>query len=202
MGVDVARVKTEVGQRRPEPGRLLFVGRLVDKKGVDVLLRALALLPDPVHLVIVGDGPLRRDLDELATSLGVAGRAEFLGKQTRQEVMAQFARAAVVVLPSQVGGGGDQDGVPVVLAEAIAAGVPVVASRLGGIAEHLADGTTAWLAAPGVPESLAGALKAALDDPAHAAAVSGAATESALPQLSVGHTADVYLDLLARGSHP
>lgn len=201
MGVDVPRVRAEVGVRRPEPGRILFVGRLVEKKGVDVLLQALAELPR-ASVVVAGGGPLQPGLEDLARGLGVAERVDFLGGVPRKEVMRQFSRASVVVLPSQVGAGGDQDGVPVVLAEAVAAGVPVVASRLGGLAEHLTDGETAWLAEPGSAPSLTSALRRVLDDPERAAAVVDAASEIVLPRLSIEHTADAYvrhLSLWARG---
>ena len=76
MGVDVDRISGEVGERAPEKGRFLFVGRLVEKKGLDVLLRALAEVPDG-QLVVVGDGPMRGKLEDLGRELGLAGRAVF-----------------------------------------------------------------------------------------------------------------------------
>jgi glycosyltransferase involved in cell wall biosynthesis len=112
--------------------------------------------------------------------------------------MRQLARASVMALPSQIGAGGDQDGVPVVLAEAVAAGVPVVASRLGGLAEQLDDGKTAWLADPGSAASLADALRRTLEDPQHASAIARAARDIVLPRLSVEHTAEAYLEHLSR----
>jgi colanic acid/amylovoran biosynthesis glycosyltransferase len=199
MGVDVARIRSEVGDRRPEPGRVLFVGRLVEKKGVDVLLRATARLPNAL-VVIAGGGPLKSELKHLADQLGVLRRAEFLGPVPRSEVMRQLARASVMALPSQVGAGGDQDGVPVVLAEAIAAGVPVVASALGGLAEYLSDGKTGRLVPPGSVTELAAALASVLDDPGIARGFADAAGMEVLPALTVEHTADVYLTELRSAS--
>lgn len=199
MGVDVARIAAEVGPRSPEPGRVLFVGRLVEKKGVDVLLRALARVPE-AGAVVVGDGPSRSALEALAAELGLGGRARFLGQRDRAGVMAELARAALVALPSQVGAGGDQDGTPVVLGEAMAAGVPVVASDLGGLAEHVADGTSGWLVAPGSVDELAGALRAAVADPAGAerrAAAARAALSGALDLDSVARRYRAVLEAAA-----
>lgn len=196
MGVDVERIRTEVGPRQPIPGRVLFVGRLVDKKGADVLLRAAAELPT-ADVVIAGGGPLEADLRALAADLAISDRVTMLGSVPRAAVMAELSRAAVLAMPSQVGAGGDQDGVPVVLGEALAAGVPVVASRLGGLGEYLHDGATARLVSPGSPTELAAALAELIDDPEAAAALAARATGDVLPQLSLERTARSYADLLA-----
>src|SRR6266567_4791518 len=98
MGVDIARIAGEVGPRRPERGRVLFVGRLVEKKGVDVLLRAAARVP-AAFVAIVGDGPSRRALEALAAELRITDRVEFLGARPRQGVMDEMARAALVAVP-------------------------------------------------------------------------------------------------------
>ena len=158
MGVDVASIRAEVGPRRPEAGRILFVGRLVEKKGVDVLCAAVAKVPG-VHLVVAGGGPLRSQLLEQAEALGHRrpDRASS-GRAARAEVMAELARAAVVAIPSRVGADGDADGVPVVLGEAMAAGVPVVVSRQGGLAEHVTDGVNGLLTEPGSVDELAATL--------------------------------------------
>ena len=127
--------------------------------------------------MIAGDGPIGDDLRSQAHSLGIAGRVEFLGQCTRREVMAQLARAAVVALPSQVGAGGDQDGVPVVLGEAMAAGVPVVVSELGGLAEHVLDGTTGRLVPAGSVVELAEALEELISKPEHGAELAANAAQ-------------------------
>jgi glycosyltransferase involved in cell wall biosynthesis len=195
MGVDMARIRREVGQRHPEPGRILFVGRLVDKKGVDVLLHALAALPH-ARLAVVGDGPCQDELKSLSASLGLDDRVEFLGKSPREEVMRQFARAAVIALPSHVGAGGDQDGVPVVLAEAVAAGVPVVASALGGLGDYVRDGDTGRSVPPGDATALAAALGDLLDDPARAAALAERAAAQLSETLGIDRIADDYIACL------
>jgi glycosyltransferase involved in cell wall biosynthesis len=176
MGVDVRRIRAEVGERRPEPGRVLLIGRLVEKKGANVLLDAAVQVPE-ARVVIAGDGPLFGELTRQAQHLGIADRVEFLGQCPRAEVMNQLARAAVVALPSQIGAGGDQDGVPVVLGEAMAAGVPLVASDLGGLGEHVVDGVTGLLVAPGSPIELADALRRLIDKPDYAATLAATARE-------------------------
>jgi glycosyltransferase involved in cell wall biosynthesis len=196
MGVDVRRIRREVGERAPEAGRVLLIGRLVQKKGVDMLLDAAALVPD-AHVVIAGDGPIAADLVRQADRLGITERVEFLGRCSRAQVMAQLARAAVVALPSQVGAGGDQDGVPVVLGEAMAAGVPVVASALGGLAEHVVDGKTGRLVTPGSVAELAEALDELLADPARAAELADNASTHLAGSLDLLHVGRRYRDALA-----
>lgn len=196
MGVDFARVRGEVGERRAEPGRVLLIGRLVDKKGVNVLLDAAANV-GAARIVIAGDGPLGRDLHRQARRLGITDRIEFLGKCTRQQVMDQLARAAVVAIPSQVGAGGDQDGVPVVLGEAIAAGVPVVASELGGLAEHIIDGMTGRLVRPGSATELAIALTELLADPEQAEELAAMAFRKTADALDLAQVEQSYARELA-----
>jgi glycosyltransferase involved in cell wall biosynthesis len=195
MGVDVPRIQAEVGPRRPEPGRVLFVGRLVQKKGVDVLLRAAATVPSAV-LAIVGDGPDRPGLEALAGELGLAERVTFLGQRSRVEVMAELARAAVVAIPSRVGAGGDQDGTPVVLGEAMAAGVPVVVSDLGGLAEHVADGDNGRVVPAGSDEALARTLDDLLSNPDKAAMLATHASETMVGTLDLTAVRDRYLEIL------
>ena len=191
-----SRVRDEVGERDAEPGRVLLIGRLVDKKGADVLLDAAAMV-EAARIVIAGDGPLGHDLRRQAHGLGISDRVEFLGHCTRRQVMAQLARAAIVAIPSQIGAGGDQDGVPVVLGEAIAAGVPVVASDLGGLAEHIIDGLTGRLVKPGSASELAIALIELLADPAHADELAVMASSRTAGALDLAHIEQTYARELA-----
>jgi colanic acid/amylovoran biosynthesis glycosyltransferase len=196
MGVDVARIRSEVGQRRPEPGRVLFVGRLVEKKGVDLMLEAAARLPDATA-VIVGDGPLRGKLGDLASQLGLSDRTEFLGQLPRLEVMSQMARAAILVVPSQVGAGGDQDGVPVVLGEAMAAGVPIVASDIGGLGEHVEDGVNGLVVSSGDSQALSVALRRLLDDPAFGEALATRSQSDMASTLDISEVSRRYLQIMS-----
>lgn len=147
----------------PAARRLLTVARLVPKKGIDVALRAVALLapqfPD-LRYEIVGDGPLRQELEALAGRLGIARLVEFAGMRSQEEVRRALGRASLFVLPSRTAPDGDEEGTPTVLLEAASAGVPVVSTRHAGIPDVVADGETGFL----VEESDAEALSARLRD--------------------------------------
>jgi glycosyltransferase involved in cell wall biosynthesis len=148
------------------PPRLVSIGRMVPKKGFDVLLRALALLRDEgvaFAAELVGDGPLRPDLVRLAGELGLTDQVAFPGALEPAETASRLRRGNVFVLACQEGPDGDMDGIPVALMEAMALGRPVVSTRLSGIPELVANGC-GLLAAPGDPRSLAEALRRVLSD--------------------------------------
>ncbi|MDJ0975201.1 MAG: glycosyltransferase [Planctomycetota bacterium] len=139
---------------------LLALGRLSPEKGQDVLLEALARMPAeatrPLTLVLVGDGATRGALEAQAERLGLTGRVRFLG--WRDDPHACLGAADAVVLPSRT------EGLPLALLEAMAAERPVVATRVGGVPDALADGEAGWLATPDDAGSLADALTAMLAD--------------------------------------
>jgi glycosyltransferase involved in cell wall biosynthesis len=137
--------------------RLLAVGRLVEKKGFDILLRALARV-DAATLRIVGDGPERDRLIDLVMAEGLGGRVAFAGSCTHRELPAEYADADVVVVPSVVDSCGDRDGLPNVVLEAMASGRPVIATAVGAIAAAVQDGATGLLVAEKSPEALSEAL--------------------------------------------
>lgn len=143
---------------------VVSVGRLVEKKGFDVLLDALAALPG-VRATIVGDGPERERLERRARTAGVADRVRFAGALAHAETLDRIAAARVFCLAARPTADGDIDAMPVVLREAMARAVPVVATRLTGIPESV-DDEVGWLVAPGSVAELAGALRAALGDEA------------------------------------
>jgi len=157
-GVDFALWKQLVGENDPQPGRVLFVGRLDEKKGVADAIKAIAGLND-VRLVIVGDGPLRDRLECLASDLGVKDQVVFRGQLNRTEVAGEMRTATCIILPAVTAGDGDKDGTPNVLGEAIAAGVPVVGSRIAGIAEFVTHQRTGLLFEAGDVEALRGCLR-------------------------------------------
>jgi glycosyltransferase involved in cell wall biosynthesis len=155
------------------PARLLAVALLSDKKGLGVLLEALALRSargcPPVHLDVVGDGPERIALAARARALGLDGAVQFHGLRTRAEVARRMAESDLFVLPSRVETFG------VALVEALAAGLPVVASDVG-VAGEVVDEATGVLVPAGDAGALAAGIDQALDalgrfDPARAAAV-------------------------------
>lgn len=141
----------------PGPLRLLFVGRLVERKGVEVLVRALPRLLEErdVRLTVVGEGEREASLRAAARDVGVADRVEFTGFLSREELSRRYASCDIFVLPAVVDRKGDTEGLGVVLLEALRHERPVVASRAGGIPDIVEDGRTGWLVPPGDPAALA-----------------------------------------------
>ncbi len=149
------------------PFELLFVGRLVERKGVHYLLEALARLRTdvPVYLRVVGDGPMRGMLERRARDLGVADRVRFDGFVPNDVLSHRFATCDAFVLPAVVDAKGDTEGLGVVLVEALTYGKPVIASAAGGIVDVIRDGETGILVPPGDTAALAGAIERLVADP-------------------------------------
>jgi len=152
VGVDLERFP--YADRRLAPGeevRILTVARLVEFKGVEYGIRAVAQLAPrypALRYQVAGDGPLRQSLETLARRLNVADRVEFLGGQPYDRVVDLFARAHLFLLPGVLTRVGDVEAQGMVLVEAQAAGMPVVASRVGGIPETVLEGESAFLVPP------------------------------------------------------
>jgi glycosyltransferase involved in cell wall biosynthesis len=155
-GVEVAPTRAD----RPD-GPVLCVARLVPKKGVDVVIDATAVLapriPD-LRVEIIGGGPMQDSLRRRAEALGVLGQIRFLGPQTSDQVEAAFRRASMVVLACRIAEDGDRDGMPTVLTEALARGLPVVSTTVAGIRELVRHGETGLLVPPEDPAALADAI--------------------------------------------
>jgi len=166
-GVDVRKFAPSCDAESGEGGRIMAVGRLVPKKGFDVLIRAVAALRAEgraVRCVIAGDGPSRRELMRLADELNVQDRVHFLGALDNGEIRRRMEECDLFVLPCRVDASGDRDGIPVVLMEAMACGRCAISGDLPAIRELIADGETGLLVEPGSVGALAGAMRGALDD--------------------------------------
>ncbi len=157
------------GDTPDDPIVILSVGRLVEKKGTDVLLDALALLPAAIHwrLVHVGGGPLDGMLRRRANSLGLSDRVAWRGAMTQTELMDEYRSADIFSLASRIAQDGDRDGLPNVLMEAQSQGLPCVATAVSAIPELIEHGVTGLLVAPESPHALAEALGVLIRDPAH-----------------------------------
>ena len=149
-GVDCSKF-TPLEPDQRDPALIVFVGRLVEKKGCEYLLRAIGMMrtqadlsTPQARLVIIGDGPLRTDLEALSRVLNVD--AQFLGAQPSEVVRKWIGKARVLCNPSVTAADGDSEGFGMVFAEAQAMGTPVVSSLHGGIPEAVCDGETGLLA--------------------------------------------------------
>jgi phosphatidyl-myo-inositol dimannoside synthase len=159
MGIMTERVITKGHSNHART--LLFIGRLVDIKGVDLLLTAMKGITN-VRLVVAGDGDRRSELEEMARELSV--EATFVGRVGARQRQALLAGCDVVVVPSRVLAEGRTEGTPVVCLEAMAAGRVVVASRTGGIGDVIVDGQNGLLFEPGDHLMLREKLMFALGD--------------------------------------
>lgn len=156
--------------------RLLSVGRLVEKKGFNRLIDALALLPAdlPWHWTHIGGGELGAALVAQADLLGVASRITWRGASDQPEVIAAMRDADIFVLPSRIAADGDRDGLPNVLMEAASQKLPIISTHVAAIPEFIEDGISGVLSADD-PHSLAAAISALAADPARCLALADTA---------------------------
>ena len=148
--------------------RLVTVGRLVEKKGIEHVLRAVRLLVDrgvDVEYRILGDGPRRERLAALAAELGVEGRVTLGGRHGQEKVRDGLQGSDVLVAASVTAADGDEEGIPNVLKEAMASGMPVVGTRHAGIPELIEDGVSGLLVPERDEAALAGALQRLAREP-------------------------------------
>jgi colanic acid/amylovoran biosynthesis glycosyltransferase len=188
LGVDCRRMTPPAETPSRPPLRVLSIGRLVEKKGFDDGLRAVARLRaaghDP-HYRIAGAGPLRAELEALAGSLGISDCTELLGAVRHEAIPALIASAHALLVPSRTASDGDEEGTPAVILEAMACGLPVVATRHAGIPYLVEDGVTGSLASEGDPDGLADAL-ARLIEPQVAQRLGLAGRDAALRRFEAG----------------
>ncbi|MFW6087384.1 MAG: glycosyltransferase family 4 protein [Myxococcota bacterium] len=189
------RALAQAAEGPGEEGLIAFAGRLVEEKGLDLLIRALPSVP-AARLHVAGDGPLRGDLQRLANDVGVTDRVRLLGRLPPEEVQALYARAAVVCIPSRW-----HEPFGYAVSEAMALGRPIVATPMGAFTELL-EGGRGFLAEAVTPEALAWALRQALEDPDARAAAGRAARTFAHRELGIDAIGRAYVELydsVARG---
>lgn len=193
-GIDLDRFALEP---RPVAGRIVMLGRLAPPKRPELVVRALARVrerhPD-AELRLVGDGPMKRDVQSLAASLGLAGAVQVTGR--RDDIPELLAEACCLVLAS------DYEAMPLSVLEAMAAAVPVVATRFGGLEEVVEDGETGFVVEPGSSDALADSLGRMLDDPQLARKLGAAGRRRADQRFSVrrmvADTTALYDEILGR----
>ncbi|MCD6264956.1 MAG: glycosyltransferase [Deltaproteobacteria bacterium] len=173
MGIDPSFFKRsrEVGHLRKRFGvggkSILFVGRLIDLKGIDYLIKAVPKVLErypKTKLLLVGSGPQKDRLINLSRSLGITNTVLFIGELGQEELPKFYSLATVFVLPSVVNEKGETEGLGVVLLEAMACGIPVIGSNVGGIPDIISDGETGLLATQKDPDDLAQKIIRLLSD--------------------------------------
>jgi len=172
MGIDLSKFPlSERGTERDDDStvRLLSVARLVEKKGMEYAIRAVAALRDTtsrrIEYSILGDGPLRGQLDELVRELDAGDSVKLVGESDQAGVLAAMRRAHIFVAPSVVAEDGDMEGVPVSIMEAMACGLPVASTWHSGIPELVRDRVSGRLVPERDAPALALALGELVDDP-------------------------------------
>jgi len=200
-GIDLARFprNAAIGSARDgssEPVVILSVARLVEKKGTDVLLEALARISPALQwrFVHVGGGPLLKSLQGRAARLGIERRVTWRGALTQDEVLAEYRKADVFALASRIARDGDRDGLPNVIAEAQSQGLACVATRVSAIPELVRDGQTGILIPENDAEALARALESLIADPARRRALG----QAAQTRVREGFALEPNIDALAR----
>jgi glycosyltransferase involved in cell wall biosynthesis len=199
LGIDPFRFALRESKSAGSVFDLLCVGRLVPAKGQHILLDALALLlarGRRVRLALVGQGPDRPSLEAQAGRLGLGSAVSFAGAVNQDEISGYYAAADAFVLPSFA------EGLPVVLMEAMALGVPCITTHITGVPELIRDGIEGLLVAPSDVEGLAAAIERLMDDPALGSRLTEAGRAKVLAEYelngSIARLADVFIHRLSR----
>jgi glycosyltransferase involved in cell wall biosynthesis len=172
--IDMPAIAADEGSAPSPTFRILFVGALEAKKGVEHLLTALSLANGRLgdwECEVAGDGPLRAALQRQAEELGIAEQVRFSGALDFDSVSAAYRRASVCVAPSVIGPGGRQEGIPNVMIEALAFGKPAISTPISGLPELIETEVSGLLVPPEDPQALAGAIVRIRHDPGFASAL-------------------------------
>lgn len=199
MGVDMRALFTPGDGATRGVNQLLFVGRLVEKKGLDVLIRALPSVLEQhagAHLTVVGHGPLRDDMRDLAARLGVASRVDFVGPIPQRDLPDVYRKASLFVAPFRETRSGDREGLGLVLVEALACGCPVVASDIPSTRDVLSDVPGVRTVQPDDVASLAQVIIEALNDEATAFREAASARPRLIDRFDWEAVAASYVELL------
>ncbi len=167
------------GSNPQNPVQLLTVARPVEKKGLDVLVRALARLPKELnwHWTQIGTGEQSEEIRQLAEATGMTPKISFLGSMAQSGVIQQYQASDLFVLPCRIAKSGDRDGLPNVIVEAQSQGVMVISTPISGVPELITDGINGMLVPPDDVDALAAALEHAIKNPLLRRSMGGAGAE-------------------------
>jgi glycosyltransferase involved in cell wall biosynthesis len=200
-GVRLDRLPSHGLPRRPH--LVLAVGRLVEKKGYDILLRACRIMAEagvPFDCILAGDGEERDHLMADRARLGLQERVRLPGAASRDQIFAWMREARVLVAPCVVARDGNRDALPTVILEALGLGLPVVATPVGGIPEIIESGKEGLLVAPGDPEALSGAIQHLLGDEMLWDSMSAAGPRKAAARFDRTRNTRSLLEIFRRGA--
>ncbi len=202
MGTDLSTKFTALKETTArDDDHILFVGRLVEKKGLRHLLQAFRLIKNShpaSRLTIAGDGPLREKLHSQANALGIENSVTFLGSVRHCDLPALYRRATLAVFPFVTAQDGDEEGFGLVVVEAMGCGCPVIASDLPAVRQSIQHGVTGYLTPPGDAHALADAIHRCLVDDSMRSKVATAALESARERFDWPLIAMRYRQLIER----
>jgi glycosyltransferase involved in cell wall biosynthesis len=170
------------------PPLIIGVGRLIPKKGFGDLIRACALLVErgkAFRCEIIGEGPLKDELRRQIDELCLGNNVELIGAKAQTQLRRRLAAANVFVLPSVIDPDGGMDNLPTVIMEAMATGLPVVSTNIGGIPEMVVENETGFLVQPGDVAAMADAIEKAINDSSSAARLGESGYERALTLFSI-----------------
>ncbi|WP_223509113.1 glycosyltransferase [Rahnella sp. GSA61A] len=168
MGVNVSKFIYKERITISHPIKLLSIARLTEKKGISVAINACLLLKQQnvdFDYTIIGDGPLRKELESQVANLGLGDKIAFLGAQTQETVSEYLNNSDVFLLPSVTASDGDMEGIPVALMEAMAIGIPVISTFHSGIPELIEDRVSGFLVNENDAASIAGVISEIIDNP-------------------------------------
>jgi len=168
FGSAIENKEKTIQERKNDYFQLLFVGRLVERKGVEYLLQAIKILKErtKVKLTIVGDGNLKDTLVDKKSQLNLSDKdVQFTGKISRKKLIEHYKNCDAFILPAIIDSSGDTEGLGVVSLEAMSFGKPVIASRVGGIVDIVKDKKTGILVKEKSPEELASAIEFLINNP-------------------------------------
>lgn len=208
--IHIVHYGLDIGQFTPDPNQkpnaipvLLTVGRLVEKKGLRYLIKACHILAErgrDFKCYIVGQGPEEPMLRELIAQWGLAGQVHLLGAMPQERVREWLQRADIFVLPCVVANDGDQDGIPVVLLEAMAMKIPVVSTSLSGIPELVENGINGLLVPPADGVALAEAIDELLMNPGQRARMGVLGRDKVLEEFNIQGSAQRLLALFTESA--
>jgi glycosyltransferase involved in cell wall biosynthesis len=199
MGVDLQHNFTPTGEQQRNPDQILFVGRLVPKKGVHHLIAALGMINkkfSKARLIVVGSGPEEGRLRQLAASYGMGDQVCFHGAGSRDQVVKQMRASGIVVVPSITAADGDREGLGLVTIEAMGCGCAVIAHDFAAVHDVIEDGKNGLLVPQADETALSEALAKLLNDPKRQQELGLEGRRSVLESFDWLLAANRYSDLL------